>query len=231
MNTTQEWNDIAKERLLDRIAGNDISYNTVLLPIILENIKSKIKNVASILDFGCGTGELTYEISKLNIQTIGLDISKYSIQLANEHFKNNSLSFIDKSMNKVEFDKPFDIVVANMSLMDTEKISETFTEICSNMRIGGRMLITITHPCFWPIYWDYFNDDGFNYLEEQKITKTYKTTKTTFSGFKTTHFHRPVNFYLNLFSKNHMKLIKMQELKNPIDKMWYPRFLYFEIEK
>ena len=44
MNTTEEWNNIAKERLLDRIAGNDVSYNNVLLPIIIDNIKSNIIN-------------------------------------------------------------------------------------------------------------------------------------------------------------------------------------------
>lgn len=231
MNTTDEWNNIARERLLDRIAGNDISYNTVLLPIIINNIKSNIKHISSILDFGCGTGELTYEISKLNIHTTGLDISKYSIELAEKYFKNNFLNFIDKSIDKAEFEKPFDLIVANMSLMDTENILVNFTEICKNLRIGGKILITITHPSFWPIYWDYANDSDFNYLKEQKITKTYKTTNTTFSGFKTTHFHRPINFYLNLFSQNNMKVNDMQELKSPIDKMWYPRFMFFELEK
>ena len=175
--------------------------------------------------------ELTYEISKLNIPIIGLDISKYSIELAKEYFKNDSLHFIDKAINKAKFDEPFDLIVANMSLMDTDNIFENFTEICKNLKDGGKMLITIIHPCFWPIYWDYTNDSGFDYLKEQKITKTYKTTNTTFFGFKTTHFHRPINFYLNLFSQNNMKLNEMQELRNPIDKMWYPRFLFFELTK
>jgi SAM-dependent methyltransferase len=231
MNTTEEWNNIAEKRLLDRISGNDISYNTVLLPIIIDTIKSEIKQISSILDFGCGTGELTHEISKLNIKTIGLDISKYSIELAKKYFKNDSLNFIDRAVNQVEFDKPFDLIVANMSLMDTENLLENFTEICKKLKDGGKILITITHPSFWPIYWNYANDSGFNYLKEQRITKTYKTSNTTFSGFKTTHFHRPINFYLNLFSQNNMKLNEMQELRNPIDKMWYPRFLFFELEK
>lgn len=231
MNTTEEWNNIAKKRLLDRIAGNDISYNTVFLPIIINNIKSNIKQTSSILDFGCGTGELTYEISKLNIKTTGLDISKYSIQLAKEYFKNDYLNFIDKALDKAKFDKFFDLIVANMSLMDTDNILLNFSEICKNLKESGKILITITHPSFWPIYWNYANDSDFNYLTEHKITKTYKTTNTTFSGFKTTHFHRPVSFYLNLFSKNNLKLNDMQELGSPIDKMWHPRFLFFELEK
>lgn len=229
MNIEEEWNKIAEQRLIDRLNGNDSSYNQVLRPTILNNISRYKTDIKKILDFGCGTGELTYEISKLEVDTIGLDISKYSIFLAKKYFESNNLSFTDKSIFEVEINE-VDLIVANMSLMDTEFIAENVKELYNKLTNKGKFLITITHPAFWPIYWEYYNEN-FNYLAEQKITKTYKTSNKIFEGFETSHYHRPISYYLNLFSSLNFKILDIKELRNPKDTTWYPRFLYFELEK
>ncbi|GAA5102517.1 class I SAM-dependent methyltransferase [Chryseobacterium ginsengisoli] len=229
MNIEDEWNKIAEKRLLDRLNGNDTSYNNVLLPVICNNIYKYKEQTKTILDFGCGTGELTYEISKIGINTIGLDISKNSICLAKKYFINDNLHFTDKSIFEFNINT-IDLIVANMSLMDTEFVYENFSTLYNKLEVGGIILITITHPAFWPIYWNYCNDN-FDYLKEQKITKTYKTSNTTFDGFETSHYHRPISYYLKLFSNFNLKIIETLELRNPNDTTWYPRFLYFELKK
>lgn len=229
MTIEEEWNEIAELRLIDRLSGNDSSYSNVLLPIILDNVLKYKNELNTILDFGCGTGELTYEISKFGLDTIGLDISKHSIFLAKKYFNRTNLFFTDKSIFEAKL-KNIDLVVANMSLMDTEFVQDNVQTIYNTLVNKGKFLITITHPSFWPIYWDYYKDD-FNYLNEQKITKTYKTSNKVFEGFKTSHYHRPISFYINLFSSLNFKILNIEELRNPKDKIWYPRFLYFELQK
>ncbi|WP_020602574.1 class I SAM-dependent methyltransferase [Spirosoma spitsbergense] len=230
MSIEEEWNRIAHARLIDRLNGNDTSYNDVLLPKMCNRVSELKDSTINILDFGCGTGELTYEISKIGKNICGLDISKHSIELARKYFENENLYFVDKSLFETNFSFKFDIIIANMSLMDIDNIEINFSEICRNLTVGGKILIIITHPAFWPIYWNYC-DDNFSYIQEKKITKTYKTSNTVFEGFKTSHYHRPISAYFNLFKENKLKLLDVQELRNSKDKHWYPRFMYFELEK
>lgn len=227
----EEWNEIAYERLKDRLKGNDLSYNELLLPVISSNVAKYITSNNKILDFGCGTGELTNELSKLNSDVVGIDISGFAIKIAKEHFKHSRLNFINASLSELNYDKEFDIVVASMSFMDTEQLPENLEKIFDAARIDAKLLVTITHPCFWPIYWNYYNDDDFKYEKECRITRTYRTANRVFEGFETSHFHRPLSYYLDLFSKIGFKLLVTQELKRVNDSVWYPRFLYFELEK
>ncbi|MBW1654923.1 class I SAM-dependent methyltransferase [Flavobacterium quisquiliarum] len=233
MKIIDEWNHIAKERLIDRLNGNDRSYSEILLPKMLSNINKYYSNSSScsILDFGCGTGELTFEVSKLSYNILGLDISNYSIELANEYFRNENLSFLNKSLFETDFKINFECVIANMSLMDTKDLIGNLKLIHKALKIDGKLLVTITHPSFWPIYWDYFNDNDFNYNKESRITRTFKTQNKIFEGYKTSHFHRPVSYYLNSFIETGFKVVATEELGHPEDNLWYPRFLYLELEK
>lgn len=233
MKIIDEWNHIAKERLIDRLNGNDRSYSEILLPKMLRNINKYYSNNSncSILDFGCGTGELSFEFSKLNYKVLGLDISNYSIELANEYFQNKNLSFLNKSLFETDFDNKFESVIANMSLMDTKDLIGNLKLIHKSLKTDGKLLLTITHPSFWPIYWNYCNDADFDYNKECRITRTFKTTNKVFEGYKTSHFHRPIGYYLNSFQETGFTLVTIEELGHPEDNVWYPRFLYIELEK
>lgn len=229
MSIDSQWDHIAEERLMHRMNGDDISYNTVFLPTIKQYLYNFKK--VRILDFGCGTGELTFEISKLGFEVIGIDISKHSIELAKRNFSAENLTFINKSLISANFSQYFSIVVANMALMDTEDLDKNLVAIHDSLVDQGKLILIITHPAFWPIYWDYMSDGSFNYLKECNIYKTYKTKTKVFNGFKTTHFHRPIGKYIESFLDANFKICSLKELKNPDDKEWYPRFMFFELEK
>lgn len=231
MEIKDEWNEIANERLKDRLNGNDLSYNELLLPIIISNVKKCLLSGSKILDFGCGTGELTYEVAQLNQEIIGLDISASAIRIAKSHFNHPKLNFLNAFLSDVNFDNEFDIIIASMSFMDTEELPENLKKIFDAAKDGAKLLVTITHPCFWPIYWNYFDNKDFEYEKESRITQTYRTANKVFEGFETSHFHRPISYYLNLFSKVGFNLLSIKELKRTNDSVWYPRFLYFELEK
>lgn len=229
MSVNKEWDKIAEERLLDRMSGNDASYNKIFLPLIKNYLKDR--EDLKILDFGCGTGELTYEISKMGFETLGLDISAHSIVLANEYFKSDNLKFHCSTLDKLDFQEHFSLVIANMVLMDAKELNENLFLLNQCLKADGSLLVMITHPCFWPIYWDYYADPDFNYFHETKIVRTYKNKNRIFEGFETTHFHRPIGFYLKAFINNHFEITDVKELRNKTDKEWYPRFIYFELKK
>jgi len=74
-----------------------------------------IKTQPLILDFGCGTGELTVLMNKLGFQAIGLDKHRKHLELAKILAKENNLpetTFILNEDNKLPFDdNSFDIIM------------------------------------------------------------------------------------------------------------------------
>ena len=34
---------------------------------------------------------------------------------------------------------------------------------------SGVFIFSITHPCYWPIYWNYYKEDWFDYNKELNI--------------------------------------------------------------
>jgi ubiquinone/menaquinone biosynthesis C-methylase UbiE len=230
MSIVTEWDNIAEARLNDRLSGNDSSYNNIFLPMVLDFI-GKHATAMNILDFGCGTGELTFEIAKKNISVIGLDISAHSIELAKRKFRHEKLYYVNKSIQELGYINCFDLVISSMSLMDTEDLFDNLKAINNSLKYNGYFLVIITHPCYWPIYWEYFNDSDFKYDVECKITRVYKTSRKTFTGLETTHFHRPINQYYKEFNNAGFSLIDIKEMRNPLDTAWYPRFISFELNK
>lgn len=57
----------------------------------------------------------------------------------------------------------------------------------------------------------YDRDEGFDYLQEQAILSEFKTSTTTSIG-KTTHIHRPLEYYLNNLISNHFSITDFSEL-------------------
>ena len=73
--------------------SNFLSYN--FIGFFSDTIYWKIKkyNTNDVLDAGCGTGELTYEVSKIAQHIDGVDFSSESIRLAREYCKNSNVVF------------------------------------------------------------------------------------------------------------------------------------------
>src|SRR5690349_18979566 len=67
-----------------------------------------------ILDVGCGTGELTNELSKSGATITGIDASEQMIYKAKQHFPN--IQFFVKDATNFLFDESFDAAFSNATL-------------------------------------------------------------------------------------------------------------------
>lgn len=65
-------------------------------------LKTKINNNSIILDGGCGLGDWVLALESIGFNTIGIDISKKTIQRLNELFPNNN--FIHSDLRETSFD-------------------------------------------------------------------------------------------------------------------------------
>ena len=116
-----------------------------------------------------------------------------------------------------------------MVIMDTGNLS-TFLSALYKIGRKSRIVLTLTHPAFWPKYWGYENDEKFDYLGEQWIESNFKTSAQTYSEV-TTHIHRPIEMYMNGLAEAGFTDITLDELRGPepVEAFPYPRFLAIKI--
>lgn len=230
----KEWDSIASIRLKQVEEGKDISFKYVLAPTVLELLGGC--NLSKVVDLGCGTGTLTKMIADKSAYVIGVDISKNNIDLARKNSSDYSnVDYvnidIESFVSKVK-ESTFSTAVAGMTLMTVLNLDEVLETTREILKPEGHFVFTITHPCFWPLYWDYAKEEWFNYRKEIPVEADFKISLEKYEGCVTTHIHRPLEMYLNSLAKAGFCINKIvepmptQELQKVYPTLWgYPRFL------
>ncbi len=123
--------------------------NEQLFNETLGKIKKRVNVSDCIIDYGCGTGTLSIEVSGNVKEIIGIDISKNMIKIAKQKTKNRNIEnieYIKTTLFDERFKKEsFDIILAfNVLhfLKDTTKVVQRINEL---LKPGG-LLISET-PC------------------------------------------------------------------------------------
>lgn len=75
-----------------------------------------------VLDFGCGLGRISYEISKTGCSVVGIDKSKFAIEFAVSHFGNNNTKFICSDALDTDFKDFFHYALCYHMLEHLEKM-------------------------------------------------------------------------------------------------------------
>ena len=92
----------------------------------------------SILDIGCGTGDLTKKISNSCKKVIGIDNSQLMIQTALEKFP--EIEFILSDATNFELNTTFDAVFSNAVLHWIPNAENTIQQINRHLKIDGRFV-------------------------------------------------------------------------------------------
>lgn len=222
---TEEWNMIAPERDAQVASDQDASFTKVLEPWILR----RTSGASRILDVGCGTGRLTSKLRLGAQKVVGIDPSDVSIAIARSHDPVTEYAVASAEEWVAERrDAESDLVVANMVLMDALQL-DSFVAAIAGLAREGRILATMTHPAFWPLYWGYATNPDFNYSREVIIEAPFKTSSHEF-GLTATHVHRPLDAYLREFRANGLIVTEMEELRGPESptSFPFPRFIGLE---
>lgn len=227
-----EWDLIAAERAGQLDTGIDLSYDHVIVPEMLA-LAARQRPKRSI-DVGCGVGRFTSQLATVVPSVVGIDPSKTSIAEATASH-NPQVDFVIATAEQfARRSEGFDLVVANLVIMDAPNLNTfvaSLAELCSP---GGRVLISLLHPWFWSQYWDYASCDWFRYVEEIFIEASF-TISQAVSHRTTTHIHRPLGRYTAALEKNGLHVCVFSEPMPSADielrypEPWhFPRFLILE---
>lgn len=228
----KEWDELAEKRHQQIESGIDWSFDHILAPLAFELLKEC--DDSSLLDIGCGTGELTSKFKKFSNIISAIDISERSIEIAKGIPGNSHTDFYCGSLEKLSNElatQDFKTAIAAMTLMNTPSIKSFADSLSKILKTGSKFVATITHPCFWPRYWNYEDESWYSYEKEIFIEAPFEISAEK-TELRTTHIHRPLEMYISVFKEAGFVL---RSLKEPVssdgNKLEYPKFIGLLWEK
>ncbi|MEN8115362.1 MAG: methyltransferase domain-containing protein [Bacteroidota bacterium] len=121
-------------------------------PVQLKFVKNKIGNLGGkqILDIGCATGELAFQIAKLGAEVVAIDLNGDLLNKARKNKIHSTLNFQQKNMLEIKNDfaaGQFDAVLCFgntlVHLQTVELVQQMLEGVNSVLKTGGRLLIQI----------------------------------------------------------------------------------------
>jgi len=80
------WDTVAK-----RFGKPNQTMNSPALLTVKQNSDKYFKPTSTILDFGCGTGDITFEMVRKTQQVYGIDYSEGMVEAANQKTKEKNI--------------------------------------------------------------------------------------------------------------------------------------------
>ncbi len=190
--------------------AGDVWHRTLIDPALLE-VAGDVDGL-SVLDLGCGNGYIARKLARGGAQVTGIDASAPIIAHARRRETATPLGIeyhvADAARLGILKGETFDLVVANMSLMDIEDAGGTISEVSRVLAPFGRFVASLSHPCF-----DQGPTSGW-LVEKVGLTRTVTRRvgpyREVFSApipwriegkvHETLGFHRPLSWYFRTLS-------------------------------
>jgi ubiquinone/menaquinone biosynthesis C-methylase UbiE len=210
-------------------------FRTYITDPALFNSLGVFSKPSYILDAGCGEGYVTRWLTQRNHTVIAIDASPQMV-LAAQEMRVGTDTYIACDLTKLCFNNAvFDGVVSNFVLMEIEHLKDAISEISRVMKLNGRLIFQILHPCysFSLLQKSEFSNSSIDYFTTQKITKNFCVDGLE-SPSSVTYFHRPLREYIHLLDAAGFTLHSIEEPTITSDAPEHisylePKFLIFEM--
>jgi len=145
------WDDLSDWYDDKQGESGDLWHRALIDPMLLKLIGDCRDK--EILDLGCGNGYLARRFAREGARVTAIDSSLKMIKNAQAHDPKDGLKikYIHTDANRLDMisDASFDLVFANMSLMDIEDAEGSLREVSRVLKgRKGRFVASISHPCF-----------------------------------------------------------------------------------
>jgi len=205
-NASKAWVDFVR-------TGKDYTRDALNNPATFDLI-GNVENLV-VLDLACGEGCNTRILARRGARVTGVDFSESMINYARIEEDNEKLGIqyyiLDAAYLKELADNYFDLATCFMSLQDIENYRKSISEVSRVLKISGRFVFSIPHPCFEKIM---LNGKKINaasrYFEKAKYIIQWNMERLSIP-FRTISFHRTLTDYFDALSKNGLYVSKLVE--------------------
>ncbi|MCT7560736.1 class I SAM-dependent methyltransferase [Aliarcobacter butzleri] len=173
----------------------------------INHLKEKIdfSNIKNILDYGCGTGLIAFNLVEENNEVLGLDNSSGMIEEFNKKVKEKNLSNIKaKKHNILEEDLPknsFDLIVISMSLHHIEDIDMFFKKSFEALKNGGYICVNDLDKEDGSFHAKYNNEGVYHFgFSEDELVETAKKIGFSDSSFDIVYIFERENGNFPIFN-------------------------------
>jgi 2-polyprenyl-3-methyl-5-hydroxy-6-metoxy-1,4-benzoquinol methylase len=109
----------------------------------------------TVLDVACGYGQWSRRLAQLGASVVAVDFSAAFIEAARarttehrERIDYRVLDATDRAQLRMLGHRRFDAALCSMSLMDMSAIDPLIESLGGLLKLGGRFVFSILHPCF-----------------------------------------------------------------------------------
>lgn len=219
------WNEVAS--WYDKLLKGDDNYQVkVILPNLLRVLA--LKKGENVYDLACGQGYFANVFAHEGANVVASDLSKNLIETAKKNSRPASLSqggekisFYITPAHRAQFlkDNTIDTIVVVLAIQNIENVNDVLAECKRVLKKDGRIVLVLNHPAFRvPQGSDWFFSDGI----QSRIVSKYLTPSKIFidmtpgeknpkKKIKTVSFHRSLQDYMKLFSKNGFVISRLEE--------------------
>jgi 2-polyprenyl-3-methyl-5-hydroxy-6-metoxy-1,4-benzoquinol methylase len=129
--------------------GADVQKH-IIMPSIIDLLGSVQEK--EILEIYCGAGSMSRRLASLGAKVTAVDSSERLIEIAGEinsrEAEHISFAVAESYDLSVIEDSTFDEIVCNMGMMMTRDLGGTIAELARLIKLGGRFIFSVLHPCF-----------------------------------------------------------------------------------
>ena len=201
--------------------AGDKHYQELIIPALLRHLR--IKPAMRILDCCCGQGVVARALVAQGAKITGIDGSKSLIEAAQSYAgADEQYQCADAhDLAAADLGGDFDAAILILAIQDLDPVDTVLNGIAAQLGDGADLLIVLTHPCFRvPRHSDWFFDRKTNtqkrildqYMSPESIDIVVGSAGKDGEESHSTHYHRPLQFYMRALGKAGFGIVDSEEL-------------------
>lgn len=230
------WCSSAELRREQIESGIDVTFVNVFKPLFVEWICDL--NPSRVVEIGAGTGHLSKALAPQQFSITAIEPSPGMYKVACEVLSGEKINLINCSSFDLPPGELFDVAFSHLVAHVVEDLDRFLASIWAHLPIGGHLVFSIPHPCFYNAYKKFFGPE-YNYITPMTKLVSFSVTNDPDNVITDVPYHhRPISSYVNAIVNSGFAIDGFHEVYPPKDiqmkygRLWdAPRYCAFVCKK